>query len=90
MIALHRLSHRDEPFHINPDLVISVEAHPDTVVTLTTGTKVVVMESPEEIADSIRVWRASIIGHALRELPRRTGALSLVRAAAGEDVGSRS
>ncbi len=90
MIALHRLAHADEPFHLNPDLIVLVEAHPDTVVVLTTGTKVVVMESPEEIAEAIRVWRASVLGSAMRSLPRRSVALTLVRAAAGDDIGSRS
>jgi len=84
MIALHRLAHADEPFHLNPDLIVSVEAHPDTVVSLTTGTKVLVVESPEQIAEAIRGWRSSVLGFALRDLPRRAGALSLVRAAAGE------
>ena len=87
MIALHRLAHADAPFHLNPDLIVSVEAHPDTVVTLTTGTKVVVMEGPDEIAAAVRAWRASVLSVALRELPRRSGALTLVRAAAGETNG---
>ncbi|MDP9385396.1 MAG: flagellar FlbD family protein [Actinomycetota bacterium] len=90
MIALHRLAHADEPYHLNPDLIVSVEAHPDTVVTLTTGTKVLVVESPEEIADAVRAWRASVLGVAMRDLPRRSAALTLVRAAAGEDQGSPS
>jgi len=90
MIALHRLAHSDEPFHLNPDLIVSVEAHPDTVVALTTGTKVVVMESPEAIAEAICAWRAAILGNAMRDLPRRSAALTLVRAAAGDDLGSRS
>ena len=37
MITLHRLGHRSEPLHLNPDLITTVEAHPDTVVTLATG-----------------------------------------------------
>ena len=28
MIALHRLGHRHEPFHLNPDLIVTVEATP--------------------------------------------------------------
>ena len=84
MIVLHRLAHSDEPFHLNPDLIVTVEAHPDTVVCLSTGTRIVVMERPEEIAAAVRAWRASVLNHALRELPRRSTALTLVRAAAGE------
>ena len=54
MITLHRLGHAAEPFHLNPDLIVTVEANPDTVVTLTTGTKIVVAEPPERVVDEIR------------------------------------
>ncbi|HEX8101143.1 MAG TPA: flagellar FlbD family protein [Solirubrobacteraceae bacterium] len=90
VIVLHRLAHSDEPFHLNPDLIVTVEAHPDTVVCLSTGTRVVVMESPDEIAAAVRGWRASVLSQAMKELPRRSSALTLVRAAAGETNGSQS
>lgn len=84
MIRLHRLGHRAEPFHLNPDLFLMVEANPDTVVTLTTGTKLLVSETPEEVADAVRRWRASILD-AMTRAPRRAGAaLALVRGAAGD------
>ena len=70
MIELHRLGHQREPFSLNPDLIVTVEAHPDTVVTLATGTKIVVAEGPGEIADRVRDWRVSITNAAWRE---RTG-----------------
>jgi flagellar protein FlbD len=65
MIPLHRLTHPDEPLQINPDLIQSVEAHPDTVITLTNASKLVVIESPEAVRDLIAEWRASIILRAL-------------------------
>jgi flagellar protein FlbD len=65
MIPLHRLTHPDEPLHINPDLIQTVEAHPDTVITLTNASKLVVIEAPEAIRDLIAQWRASIILRAL-------------------------
>lgn len=89
MIALHRLAHPDEPFFLNPDLIVSVEAHPDTVVALSTGTKIVVAETPDVIRDAVRSWRASILSVAVRELPRGSVAMSLVRASAGDAPGSR-
>ncbi len=46
MIRLHKLARDPQPFHLNPDLIISIEAHPDTVVTLTTGSRLVVTETP--------------------------------------------
>ena len=65
MITLHRLGHRHEPFLLNPDLVATIEAHPDTVVTLTTHARIVVCESPDEITCAIRSWRAGILSDAL-------------------------
>ena len=65
MITLHRLG-RDcaEELHLNPDLITTVEAHPDTVITLATGAKVVVTEEPQEVADAVRRWRADILEEA--------------------------
>ena len=59
MIRLHKLGRHPQPFHLNPDLVISIEANPDTVVTLTTGSRLVVTETPDEVAEAVRRWRAS-------------------------------
>ena len=83
MIRLHKLGHSPQPFHLNPDLVLTVEAHPDTVVTLTTGTRYLVTESPAEVADAVRTWRASVLD-AMTRVPRRSSALSLVRGTAGD------
>jgi flagellar protein FlbD len=66
MITLHRLGHRADELHLNPDLITTVEAHPDTVITLATGNKVVVAEAPEEIAEAVREWRAGILDEAWR------------------------
>jgi flagellar protein FlbD len=54
---------------LNPDLISTVEAHPDTVVTLTTGVKIVVAETPREIAEQVRAWRADILRDALGPRP---------------------
>jgi uncharacterized protein YlzI (FlbEa/FlbD family) len=59
MIQLHRLGRDHTPFHLNPDLIVTVEAHPDTVVHLTTGVNLVVTETPEEVAAEVRSWRRS-------------------------------
>jgi flagellar protein FlbD len=66
MITLHRLGHRDAELHLNPDLITTVEANPDTVITLATGNKVVVAEAPDEVADAVREWRAGILDEAWR------------------------
>jgi flagellar protein FlbD len=66
MIELHRLG-QAESFHLNPDLIVTVEAHPDSVITLATGTKVVVAESPDEVSERVRDWRVSITNAAWRD-----------------------
>jgi uncharacterized protein YlzI (FlbEa/FlbD family) len=70
MITLRRLGHSDEPFQLNPDMIVTVESTPDTVISLATGAKVVVGETPEEVAAAVRDYRASVLGEALR---RRRG-----------------
>ncbi len=65
MIPLHRLSNKNRPFYVNPELISGVEATPDTVITLTNQSKVVVSESAEEVIELIREWRAGIYARAL-------------------------
>jgi uncharacterized protein YlzI (FlbEa/FlbD family) len=77
MITLHRLGHADEPFQLNPDLIVTVESTPDTVVTLATTAKVVVAESPEEVAAAVRAWRVGVLSEAMRN--RRAGGLPVPR-----------
>ena len=48
MIRLSRLN--GEQFILNADLIRYVEARPDTFITLTTGERVVVMETMDEVA----------------------------------------
>jgi flagellar protein FlbD len=61
MIVLHRLGHAAEPFYLSPELIVTVEANPDTVVTLTTGTKIVVHEAPEVVVERIRHARVGVL-----------------------------
>jgi flagellar protein FlbD len=69
MIVLHRLAHAAEPFHLNPDLIVTVEACPDTVVTLATGVRILVHEDPQTIVRAILRWRADV----------RRAALTIIR-----------
>jgi flagellar protein FlbD len=68
VILVHRLSHEREPFHLNPDLIQTIEAHPDVVVSLTTGVKMPVAETVEEVIAAIRRWRVDIAAQALAQL----------------------
>jgi uncharacterized protein YlzI (FlbEa/FlbD family) len=83
VIRLHRLGQPGEPIHMNPDLILMVEATPDTVVSLTIGTKIIVAERPEEVVEAVRAWRASVLAASLggRSRPQRRGELKLVRLA---------
>jgi uncharacterized protein YlzI (FlbEa/FlbD family) len=72
VIRLHRLAHPEEHFLLNPDLILSIESTPDTVVTLTTHTKLIVSERPEEVVDLVRAWRASILEAGLPRIRRRS------------------
>jgi uncharacterized protein YlzI (FlbEa/FlbD family) len=65
MILLHRLAHTPEPFHVNPELIAIVEAAPDTHVTLTTGTKLVVAEPVELVVQAIRDWHVDVAARAM-------------------------
>ena len=60
MIVLHRLAHEAEPFHLNPDLIVTIEACPDTVVTLATGARILVCEDPAAVVRAIVRWRADV------------------------------
>jgi flagellar protein FlbD len=66
MITLNRLGHEDEPFALNPDMIVMVEWTPDTVITLATGAKVVVAETPEQIAAAVHSYRASVLSDAFK------------------------
>jgi flagellar protein FlbD len=61
MIALTRLN--NARFILNAELVKFVESTPDTMVTLTTGDRIMVKESAEEV-----VKRAVDYGRMLRRL----------------------
>jgi flagellar protein FlbD len=59
MIRLTRLNH--VPLLLNSDLIEHVEITPDTVITLTTGHKIMVIESAEDIVDRVIQFRRAII-----------------------------
>jgi uncharacterized protein YlzI (FlbEa/FlbD family) len=65
MIALHRIAHENQEFSLNPDLIATVEACPDTVVHLATGARLIVEETPEEVAELVKAWRVEILSEAL-------------------------
>jgi flagellar protein FlbD len=60
MIRLTRLNHI--PLIVNSDLIEHIEVTPDTVVTLMSGQKFMVLESSEEVVDRVIAFRKSIFG----------------------------
>lgn len=61
MISVTRLN--DKPFVLNAELIRTVEANPDTVITLINGDHFVVKESMQEVVN-----RAIEYGRSLRKL----------------------
>ena len=59
MIRLTRLNRTS--LVLNCDLIEHIEMTPDTVISLTTGQKVVVRESADEIIRRVRNFRRSIL-----------------------------
>jgi len=51
MIALTRLN--QQSFVLNADLIKFVESTPDTMITLTTGERMIVKESSEEVVRKV-------------------------------------
>lgn len=58
MIELTKLN--DVKFTVNADIIEFVEETPDTVVSLTTGKKIIVRESRQEITDLVISYKRAI------------------------------
>ncbi len=88
MIRLTRLS--GEELVVNAELIETAEATPDTVVTLTTGRKVVVRESLDELIELVVAYRRAAAAERLAAragegAPTPTGGVG--RAAVGSGGG---
>ncbi|HWP85663.1 MAG TPA: flagellar FlbD family protein [Terriglobia bacterium] len=58
MIRLTRLN--NSPLVVNSDLIKFIEQAPDTVLTLVTGEKVVVLENADQVVERIIEFRSRI------------------------------
>jgi flagellar protein FlbD len=58
MIRLTRIN--QVPLVVNSDLIEHVESTPDTVVSLSTGQKFMVLESPDEVIARVISFRKAI------------------------------
>ena len=66
MIVLHKLNHDRDSLYLNPDLIQVVEARPDTHILLTTGTNIVVFETPQQVAEAVLAYRVRLLTEALQ------------------------
>ena len=48
---------------INPSLIEMVEETPDTVISLTTGRKIIVKESRQEVKNLVKLYRKDIFAN---------------------------
>ncbi|MFC0080837.1 flagellar FlbD family protein [Aciditerrimonas ferrireducens] len=83
MISLTRL--QGARFALNPDLIERVEATPDTVVTLVTGSRYVVAESLEQVVAAVLQQRAEILARAGHLAATAAGARSAATASESPD-----
>jgi len=70
MIQVTRLNHL--PLVLNSDLIEHIEMTPDTVISLTSGQKIMVLESAEDVVDRVIAFRKtinSLVDHRETALP---------------------
>lgn len=60
MIEVTKLN--DIKILVNQDLIEVVEETPDTVISLTTGKKIIVKESRQEIKNLVELYKKTIFG----------------------------
>ncbi len=60
MILVERLN--GERFYVNPDLIEFIEETPDTIISMTTGRKIMVKETSKELLDLIIQYRCKVNG----------------------------
>ncbi len=63
MIEVTRLN--DTKLIINADMIEKVEESPDTVITLTSGNKIIVKESRQEVRNLVILYKKEIFGRDL-------------------------
>lgn len=59
MIEVSRLN--GSIYFLNPDMILTLEATPDTVITLTSGEKLMVRESPADLIDRFVAFKRRIV-----------------------------
>lgn len=76
-----------EALVLNAELIETVEATPDTVITLTTGKRLIVRERPEDVVRRVLAYRRAAYGRTPPKASGGTGTGAGKRPAAGEEAG---
>lgn len=71
MIYVTRLNHT--PVILNSDLIEQIEMTPDTMISLTTGQKIMVLESSDEVVERVVNFRRAIAAGPGRPGPVENG-----------------
>ncbi|MBN2407031.1 MAG: flagellar FlbD family protein [Elusimicrobia bacterium] len=71
MIAVTRMN--GDKIVLNADLIESVESRPDTLITLTTGNRIMVKETVLQVTERIKEYRMEISSGALSRMNERAG-----------------
>jgi flagellar protein FlbD len=71
MIHVTRINH--SPLVLNSDLIEHIEANPDTVISLTSGQKYVVIESAEDVIEKVVEFRRRLAVRDSGELSKVDG-----------------
>lgn len=87
MIQLTRLNR--QPFTVNSDLIKFIDKAPDTVLSLTTGDKIVVLETPHEVVHKIIEFRRALLGDSVSSGTNPADTLSKLTAQ-GADVSQKN
>jgi len=63
MIEVTRLN--DKKLTINADMIEKVEETPDTIISLTSGNKIIVKESRQEVRNLVILYKKEVFGRDL-------------------------
>ncbi len=71
MIKVTRLNNSE--FWVNADLILFIEETPDTIISLTTGAKIVVREPAQQIIEAVVAYRRRIFSQPPQVVERNIG-----------------
>ncbi len=74
---------------LNSDLIMTVDASPDTMLTLTNGEKMIVRETCAEVVKRVLAYRARLLARVARQL-KSSGDFEPIAAVANLDLTSQT